>query len=562
MAAIAPEHGYMLAAENSENTHIEEQQQQKTLFTGLANSPINLKNLKEGLKEYGNRIHAKELLEGFTHGFRLGFIGKRTPQLSKNLTSVAENPTEVERKIDKELEKGRVAGPFKNLPLDNLKCSPIGLVPKKAAGEFRLIHHLSWPLGKSVNDNIDPDSCSVKYSSFDDAIVLIQQAGKNCEMAKCDIKSAFRLLPIHPEDYSLVGFSFKGQFYYDKAMPFGCSVSCATWVKFSTFIEWMVAKEAAEGLLLHYLDDYLFVGKEKSGHCEILLEAFHKVCRYLNVPIAHEKTEGPVREIIFLGLKINSELQTITIPKEKIIEIQEKIGNILAKPKVTLKQLQSVIGSLNFACRAVAPGRAFLRRLIGSTIPLKAPHHVTRVNKSIRGDLNMWLDFLKNYNGVSIFRDQVEVSNQDLEFFTDAAASIGMGIYMNGKWTQAKWGDNFKEETKGNNITFLEYFPILVALHMFGNEIKNKKVMFHCDNAAVVEIINKQTSKCPRVMDLVRPLVLKCMELNTVIRAKHIKGVNNTIADAISRFNTQIFREHAPLADLLPTPIPPNLWLL
>jgi hypothetical protein len=42
-----------------------------------------------------------------------------------------------------------------------------------------------------------------------------------------------------------------------------------------------------------------------------------------------------------------------------------------------------------------------------------------------------------------------------------------------------------------------------VALHIFGDKIRNEKVLFHCDNAAVVEIINKQTCKCPRVMDLV-----------------------------------------------------------
>ena len=49
---------------------------------------------------------------------------------------------------------------------------------------------------------------------------------------------------------------------------------------------------------------------------------------------------------------------------------------------------------------------------------------------------------------------------------------------------------------------------------------------------AVVEMINQQTSKCPRVMDLVRPLVLRCMELNTEIKAKHIKGIVNSITDA------------------------------
>ena len=63
-------------------------------------------------------------------------------------------------------------------------------------------------------------------------------------------------------------------------------------------------------------------------------------------------------------------------------------------------------------------------------------------------------------------------------------------------------------------------------------------------------------------MDLVRPLVLHCMELNTEIRAKHIKGTDNSIADAISRYNMQAFRNLAPHADPHPTLIPPFLWQL
>jgi hypothetical protein len=61
-----------------------------------------------------------------------------------------------EQKIEKEIKAGRVAGPFNYLPLINLKVSPIGIVPKKTIGDFRLIHHLSYPESSSVNDFIDP----------------------------------------------------------------------------------------------------------------------------------------------------------------------------------------------------------------------------------------------------------------------------------------------------------------------------------------------------------------------------------------------------------------------
>ena len=105
-----------------------------------------------------------ELMKGFSEGFRLGYMGPRVLKKSKNLTSVKENMEEVHRKMNGEIETGRVGGPFEAPPFDNLRCSPIGLVPKKVPGEFRLIHHLSWPEGDSVNSHIEPDESSVKYS--------------------------------------------------------------------------------------------------------------------------------------------------------------------------------------------------------------------------------------------------------------------------------------------------------------------------------------------------------------------------------------------------------------
>jgi hypothetical protein len=133
--------------------------------TSLANSFINVANLNTMLEQYRqvNNKHAMELKEGFSHGFRLGYECPRQPQKSKNLVSVADNVQEVKKKIQGEIDKGRVEGPFDDPPIQNLRCSPIGLVPKKAPGEFRLIHHLSWPEGKSVNNFIDPNMSSVKY---------------------------------------------------------------------------------------------------------------------------------------------------------------------------------------------------------------------------------------------------------------------------------------------------------------------------------------------------------------------------------------------------------------
>lgn len=107
----------------------------------------------------------------------------------------------VHQKIGKELWAGRVVGPFDTLPIWSLQVSPLGIVPKKAPGEFRLIHHLSYPEGASVNDRIQDKLCLVHYTFFDQVVSMVRGCGPGAIMAKVDIESTLRLLPVHPEDF-------------------------------------------------------------------------------------------------------------------------------------------------------------------------------------------------------------------------------------------------------------------------------------------------------------------------------------------------------------------------
>lgn len=66
----------------------------------------------------------------------------------------------------------------------------------------------------------------MSYVSFDRAVMLVQQAGVGALMAKSDVESAFRLLPVHPECYHLLGCQVDGHYYYDACLPMGCSISC------------------------------------------------------------------------------------------------------------------------------------------------------------------------------------------------------------------------------------------------------------------------------------------------------------------------------------------------
>ena len=162
----------------------------------------------------------------FNQGFRLEFEGIREAHTSPNLKSAMEHPDIVWEKLSKELALNRIAGPFDKLPFQNFVCFPIGIVPKKVPGKFWHIHHLSYPSGSSVNDGIPKKLASVKYQTVDDAITMIVSLGLRCFLAKTHIADVFRICPMHPDDYELLGFSWEGKYYYDKCLPIDALISC------------------------------------------------------------------------------------------------------------------------------------------------------------------------------------------------------------------------------------------------------------------------------------------------------------------------------------------------
>ena len=127
-------------------------------------APIRVHNLCLLLSGY---IHStvEFLRSGFTDGLTLHYEGDHVSFETTNLKSALEHPKVVDAKLKKELDAHRLAGPFHSPPFPVFHVSPIVVVPKKSPGEFRLIHHLSYPKGTSINDDISSvnTSCPLCY---------------------------------------------------------------------------------------------------------------------------------------------------------------------------------------------------------------------------------------------------------------------------------------------------------------------------------------------------------------------------------------------------------------
>ena len=540
-------------------------------------TPVNVQNFKKLLEqsEY-NAEKTAWVIDGFTNGFSLGYQGNQDVQItSQNLKLRVGSKTVLWNKVMKEVKLKRFAGPFTSVPFKNFIQSPIGLVPKDNGKDVRLIFHLSYPRGRgiSVNQNTPQEWCSVKYPEFDAAVKMCARAGRKCSIAKSDFSAAFRNVPMKICDICYLimkaesPFDHKIYYFVDKCLPFGASISCSHFQEISNAIAHIVRFKTKEDLI-NYLDDFLFAALLRSW-CDGQVRIFLQICEEIQFPVSQEKTFWSCTILVFLGLLIDTVNQVISVPREKIDKALKLINEIIGKKKITLKQLQSICGFLNFLGRAIVPGRAFTRRLYMftkgkiSTGKLK-PHHHIRVTTEMRADLMMWQQFLRDEPSVYCrgFLDFDSIINADqIQMYSDASRNwtLGVGGICQNSWFYTQWDRTFMEKVTPS-IEYLELFGVVATALNWLGRFTNRRVVLFCDNQSVVHMVNKTTSSCPNCLALIRILVLHCMKINVRLFAKYLTSKQNKNADLLSRMRIQQFKQQSDSWDEAQTGVPDKMW--
>ena len=180
---------------------------------------------------------------------------------------------------------------------------------------------LSSPRGSSINDFIDKEDFSLHYATFDQALALVSSFGTGALMAKLDLKHAFRLCPVSPTDWELLGMHWQGKFYVDLRLPFGLRSSPFLFNRLADAFEWILKNNYAVPALMHYLDDYFTVGPPLSSLCASQVQIMVKTADSLGIPLAPDKLEGPTTRLVFLGILIDSNLMECSLPPDKLSEL-------------------------------------------------------------------------------------------------------------------------------------------------------------------------------------------------------------------------------------------------
>ena len=452
--------------------------------------------------------------------------------------------------------KGRLIGPLDPRAYPYVMVSSLGAVPKKhCLDKWRLILDLSHPKGASVNDGIDRTLCSLTYMKVDDVVQQVLSLGKGTLLAKVDIESAFRNIPVHPDDRHLLGILWDTKLYIDTVLPFGLRSAPKIFNSVADALQW-IAKQRGITYLEHFLDDFITVGAPHCNDCGHNLSLLENTCAFLGLPLKVEKCEGPSTCLIFLGIELDTVKFELRLPAQKLKRLQSTLQRWCHLKCCTKRDLESLVGQLHDASIVVRPGRTFIRRLIDL---LKSAHHrpargFIRLNIEARSDILWWAQFITHWNGLSMMQ-KARRSNPDVILTSDASGSWGCGAFYADSWFQLQWPAALLD----SHITVKELLPIVIAAGIWGAQWANKFVLCRCDNEAVVHIINTGTSKDPTVMCLMRCLYFITAKFDMTLSAVHLAGSANGLADALSRNQLKNFFANYPQASPRASHIPAPL---
>ncbi|PPQ94251.1 hypothetical protein CVT25_004971 [Psilocybe cyanescens] len=509
---------------------------------------------------------------GICNGFDMGI--KTTPSSTytpPNHTSALKQPQAVLSHIQKELSLSRYTGPFSRSKLESLigsfRTSPLGVVPKAGTSdEFRLVQDFSFPRNnpdqRSVNSEIDMDEFRCDWGTFDEIVSIVRNAPPLSEAATLDVDSAFRRIPIHPSQQSSFVIGWQNLYYIDHAAPFGAASSGGVFGRTADAL--MAIFHSKEIIARNWVDDFVFfrcptnkkpsIPLPKSFFLYYTLDTIYAITTPLGWPWKHSKTR-PFSEIFkYLGFLWNLKHKTVQIPDDKKTQYLVKLTPWVEGQKFTLRETESIFGTLVHCSLAVPEGCSrlpALSRFVSSFLRSESPFSRRTPNKSVLTDITWWRKCLEQkFCGSSLAAPPIQ---SPLEFWVDASTDWGIGVVFDGEWNSWKLKKNWK--SNGRNIGWAEFVAIEIGLlHAIHLGHSNTHFLIRSDNQGVIQAIKGGKSRSPEQNNVLQRITSLLATHSLWISSLYVPSADN-ISDGPSR---GIPLDNLPRSNLVFT-LPPTL---
>ena len=462
------------------------------------------------------------LREGYTLPFRF------RPHLTRSPTVISNyhNPTKQSFLIEalyQLLNKNAVE------PVDNPNSlgfyNRLFLVPKPN-NQWRPILDLS-----TLNTFLNTGSFKMKTP---ETIRTSLQVGE--WVTSIDFKDAYFHIPIHSQSRKYMRFHLQGRSYQFKALPFGLSTAPMEFTVVAKEVKLMALQK---GIRIHqYLDDWL-VRASTLHTCLQHTQTLVTLCQELGWLVNKEKSElAPKQVFNFVGYQFDLKEGKVRPTEERWQALTDKIRSMMSDPLCPVRKFMSLIGLLTATEKQVHLGRLHMRpiqwHLKNSWRVPESMEKVIPVPKSLHPHLRWWLE-----ESNVLLGQPLHPLKHALQIFTDAS-NEGWGAHLDDHTARGTWS---LPESK-LHINHLELKAVFLALKEFRTLVCNKTVLIATDNTTVVAYINKEGGmKSGSLCALLWRILSWCTRQQVTLRARHIPGRLNVIADKLSRLGQTIQTE-------------------
>ena len=358
-----------------------------------------------------------------------------------------------------------------------------------------------------------------------------------------DFKDAYFHIPIQEQSRKYLRFHVQGRTYQFKALPFGLSTAP---MEFTVIAKEVKLMAIHKGIRIHqYLDDWL-VRATSPQTCLKHTQTLVKMCQDLGWLVNLEKSELEPKQVFdFVGYRFDLRSGRVRPTPDRWESLQGKIQELLVLPTCPVRQFMSLIGLLTATEKQVYLGRLHMRPIqwhlknnwrVPESLEKSIP-----VPRSLHPHLKWWLEESNVLQG-----QPLHPIKHALQIFTDASKE-GWGAHLNELTARGSWS---VPESK-LHINYLELKAVFLALREFQSCCTGQMVLVATDNTTVVAYINKEGGmRSGPLCALLWRILTWCSQRQVTLRARHIPGHLNVIADKLSRLGQTIQTEWSLLPEI------------
>ena len=489
---------------------------------------------EDALQDY----HDNEILQFFRYGWPIDLmhIPESVP-IPSNQQGAFINKEKIDAYIETEIDQRSVIGPFTDCVFEGARCSPIDALAKKNSNDIRVILNLSHPdESRSVNAAVDKNvylgrETNLCYPTMDSLVELILSTGPGCAIMKTDLRKYYRQIYIDPGSVHLLGFRIDKSLYFDITLSMGLRIACYIAQRISSAIMFIYRKRGFLGV--NYLDDLASVSAWSSAF--VAFENLYNLLQELGVWESHRKRCAPDISMEFLGITANTVKLMLYLTDSRLAELKAECKRWGNKESATKRELQQLIGKLNFASSTVRSGRLFFSRILAfmTSIPTsdKLAHPIPDDTKK---DISWWTTFIDQYNGVSMMH---ELTWRECDSVISSDACLGgLGGFCSGEYFHCEVPASIKKQ-EDVFINELECLAIVLSLRIWGQKCAGCNIFMYCDNLNTVTAINKGRASNKFSQKCLREIAYLAAQGSFQIKVIHCSGVSNRIPDYLSRWH-------------------------